>query len=142
MSILYIVGTIAGQRVAIDAGRVGSVIDVAEIVPIPLAPLHLLGLCAVRSQILTVIDPAVLFGALPDRTPRRAITLQLSGQHYAVAMTQIEDVIPCDGNILPTDPSIGEAWDGLAAGTIETTLGLALLITPESLICAPMDRAA
>ena len=59
---LYLIGMIAGRRVAIDAALVDSVIEVADVQPVPGAAEGILGLAALRSRVLTVVDCAVALG--------------------------------------------------------------------------------
>ena len=56
MTDLAVFARIGDRRVAFDARGVEAVIDLGAIVPVPLAPLHIRGLAAVRSHVLTVVD--------------------------------------------------------------------------------------
>ena len=62
MSELLLMCIIGGHRAAIPAIRVQSVIEIEEITPIPGVPSFILGLTALRSQALTVIDCSAALG--------------------------------------------------------------------------------
>ena len=62
MNDLLLMCLIAGRRAAIPAALVQSVIEIDQITPIPGAPDFILGLTAMRSQALTVIDCQIALG--------------------------------------------------------------------------------
>ena len=77
MSGLYLIAAIAGRLVAIDSNQVDSVVDIGEIIPVPLSSSEVRGLAALRSRVVTVIDTCVALGLPPSVTPpvRAVITL-------------------------------------------------------------------
>ena len=66
MNELLLICLIAGRRAAISATRVLSVIEVEAITPIPRTPEFIVGVTALRSQALTVIDCRVALGFPPS----------------------------------------------------------------------------
>ena len=56
MNELLLVVTIAGERVALSAAAVESVVELDTLIPVPRAAPHVAGLSALRSRVLTVID--------------------------------------------------------------------------------------
>ena len=56
MNELLLVVTIAGERVALPAAAVESVVELDTLIPVPRAAPHVAGLSALRSRVLTVID--------------------------------------------------------------------------------------
>ena len=56
MSSLLLIVTIAGERVALSAGAVESVVELDTLIQVPRAPPHVAGLSTLRSRVLTVID--------------------------------------------------------------------------------------
>ena len=56
MNELLLIVTIAGQRVALPADAVESVVELDTLIPVPRAAPHVAGLSALRSRVLTVID--------------------------------------------------------------------------------------
>ena len=55
MNELLLIVTIAGQRVALPAAAVESVVELDTLIPVPRAACHVAGLSALRSRVLTVI---------------------------------------------------------------------------------------
>jgi purine-binding chemotaxis protein CheW len=134
MSILVLIATIAGQRVAIDAARIESVVDLWQVVPVPMAPAHVLGLAAVRSRVLTVVDAAAAVGLRAGGTGNRALVMDVEGHSYALRVDAVCDVTAAVGAAMPFDPAAGENWAGIATSTIDTEFGFALMIDPARLI--------
>jgi purine-binding chemotaxis protein CheW len=134
VSILVLIATIAGQRVAIDAARIESVVDLWQVVPAPMAPDHVLGLAAVRSRVLTVIDAAAAVGLRATESGNRALVMDVDGHSYALRVDAVCDVTAAVGAVMPFDPAAGENWSGVATSTIDTEFGFALMIDPARLI--------
>jgi len=131
---LYVIAVIAGQRIALDAANVAAVVDLTNIVPVPLAPPHVLGLCALRSLILTVVDLAGSLGQPPEKVSRRAITMEIAGHHYAFVVSSVEHVEPSIEKPQPVDASIGANWTAAVSARVQTESGTALLLEPDRLM--------
>jgi len=134
MSNLYLIATVAGQKVACDAAHVQSVIDVDAIVPVPLAQPHIAGLCAVRSLVYTVIDVATAAGAPSEMASRRAIVVTHGGHNYALRVRGVDDVFTTEEPAQPLDYGVGAGWLALCSGYIATADGMALVFEPERVI--------
>jgi purine-binding chemotaxis protein CheW len=139
---LVLIATIGGERVAIDAAVIESVVDLWQVVPVPLAAEHVIGIAAVRSRVLTVIDAAAAVGLRAKATGNRAIIIDAGGHHYALRVDAIAEVIAPSGPIMPFEASIGEKWADVAIGTVDTPYGYAVLIDPALLIAGPLAEAA
>ncbi|GMM93482.1 chemotaxis protein CheW [Qipengyuania sp. MTN3-11] len=144
MSQLLLMCWIAGRRVAVPALRVRSVIDVDTIIPIPRSPDHVVGLTALRSQVLTVIDcrSSLGFGPAGEISGMRAAVVEQEGHAYALLLEDASDVEEAE-----TEPEIlpggfGEIWNRVAEGMVETATGPALVVAIEKLIAGPMKAAA
>lgn len=142
MSMLVLIATIAGQRVAIDAAKIESVVDLWQVVPVPLAGEHVVGLAAVRSRVMTVIDAAAAVGLRAKATGNRALVVETGGHSYALRVDAIEDVTASIGAVQPFDVSAGANWAGVASASIDTEYGFALLIDPANLIAGMFAEAA
>lgn len=139
---LVLIAIVAGSRVAIDSGRIGSVVDLVNVVPVPLAPSHVAGIGAVRSRVLTVIDAAAAVGLKAKTDSRRAIVLEIDGHQYALLVDAIIDVVLPLGPVMPFDPGFGLNWAESAFGTIDTPHGFALLVDPGRIVAGPLALAA
>jgi purine-binding chemotaxis protein CheW len=137
-----LVATIAGERVAIDAAAIESIVDLWQVVPVPLSADHIIGLAAVRSRVLTVVDAAAAVGLRAKVTGNRAIVVEIAGHRYALRVDAILEVVAPLGTLVEFESSIDDKWRGVAAGTIDTEHGFAALIDPAALIAGPLTAAA
>lgn len=142
MSELVLVATIAGECVAIDASVIEAVVDLWQVVPVPLAAEHVIGVAAVRSRVLTVIDAAAAVGLRAKATGNRAIIIDTGGHRYALRVDAIADVVAPTGDMMPFEGRIGDNWRRVAKGTFDTPQGFAVLIDPALLIAGPLAEAA
>lgn len=136
MNSLLVMALIAERRCAFPAPDVRSVIELGEITPVPRTPDYIIGLTAVRSQALTVIDcrTAIGFHAEEFTLDHRAIVASYDGDPYALRVDAIEDI--CSAVSEPGDVpgGFGEQWSSVANGLVETRVGPALLLNLEALI--------
>jgi purine-binding chemotaxis protein CheW len=139
MSNLLLIVTIAGERVAISATSVDSVVQVEDLVPVPRAPAHLAGLAALRSRVLTAIDcrAALGLGETEIRPLHDAIVVEEDGHPYALLVDGVEDVIEHDGELQPLRGARSEGWARAATGMLELDGRLALCLKPAALIAGP-----
>ena len=96
MNELLLVVTIAGERVALPAAAVESVVELESLIPVPRAAPHVAGLSALRSRVLTVID-CMRSLELGDTDCsdgiREAAVVELDGQHYSLIFDLVEDIV-------------------------------------------------
>jgi len=133
MDALYLIATIAGQPVAIESARVDSVVDLAAITPVPLAAAHIAGLAALRSKVITVIDPATALGVRPAGqkvVKGRAVVMAVDGHQFGVLVDSVEDVTTIAAEPHPVRAPLGEGWAKVALGAIEYHDETLLLIDP------------
>lgn len=144
MSGLLVLAEIAGRRCAFRAEDVQSVIDVGEITPVPRAPDFVLGLAALRSQALTVIDCRSAIGqdAATFPTDQRAAVVRVEGHSYALRLDRIDDVASARGNVNAVAGGFGPQWNRVAHGMVETDRGAALLLDIAALIAGPRENGA
>ena len=116
MNELLLMCMIAGRRAAIPAIRVQSVIEIAEITPIPGAPSFIRGLTALRSQALTVIDCPVALGLEPGETPaqQRAAVVDIEGHLYALLVDAAYDVGEARSEPIEVPGGFGPGWQAAA----------------------------
>lgn len=143
MTQLLLMCSIAGRRAAIPTGRVLSVIEIEAVTPIPMTPAFIVGLTALRSQALTVIDCRVSLGFAPSDSVlgSRAAVIEHEGHRYALMVDEAYDVAEPLSEPVPVPGGFGEGWRHAATGMIETENGPALLVDVEQLILGPRDIA-
>ncbi|GAA4041328.1 hypothetical protein GCM10022281_22890 [Sphingomonas rosea] len=140
MNELLLVVEIAGQRVAMRAAQVESVVELDTLIPVPRAAEHVAGLSALRSRVLTVICcrrslglPVPEFG---DGILEAAV-VELDGHHYALIVDGVEDVVEAAGDPTPVRAAMGEGWERVSSGMVETEEGALLLVDVAALIGGP-----
>jgi purine-binding chemotaxis protein CheW len=130
MSGMLLQCVIAGKKVAIPAEDIQSVIELGPVTPVPRAPAHILGLTALRSQALTVVDCAKALGlAAPECSQEsRAVVIKADEHLYALVVEEANSVAKISGDIAPLAGGFGEEWERIAKGIVETGEGPHLLI--------------
>ena len=144
MTDMFLVAELAGIRVALPAVEVRSVIEVAALTPVPLAPPYIAGLTAVRSQAITVIDTRAALGFAPRGTcaEQLAAVVMLNGLSYALLLDAVHDVKSCTTPTATVSGGYGEGWDQVALGMMELEDGPALLIDPFAFVSGKDRQAA
>lgn len=144
MNQLLLMCLIAGRRAAIPTDRVLSVIEIEAVTPIPATPDFIVGLTALRSQALTVIDCRVSLGFAPsDRVIGcRAAVIEHEGYRYALLVDEAFDVAEALSEPVQVAGGFGEGWLAAAKGMVETESGPALLVDVEQLLLGPQRAAA
>lgn len=145
MNELLLIVTIAGQRVALPANAVESVVELDTLIPVPRAPAHVAGLSALRSRVLTVIDcmRSLELGTsdCSDKI-REAAVVEFDGHHYALIVDVVEDVVEAVGDPSPVRAAMGPGWERVSRGMVESEAGPLLLIDVAALISGVEARAA
>jgi purine-binding chemotaxis protein CheW len=142
---LLLVVTIAGQRVALPAEAVSSVVELDALIPVPRAAPHIAGLSALRSRVLTVIDckRSLELGLSGEATgPQEAAVVEVDGHHYALLVDTVEDVVEAVSDPVAVRAAMDAGWARVASGVVETAGGPLLLIDVAALISGPESRAA
>lgn len=139
MTRLVLLARIAGQRVAFDATAIEAVVDIVDVLPVPFAPERVLGLSAIRSQVVTVIDCAVAVGGRSSARGR-ALIAAIDGHRYALRVDAVEDVVST-GSATPFDKStttdlMNASWRSIATGRFELADGFAVSVDPALLVGA------
>ena len=147
MSQLLLIVSIAGSRVAFPSAAIESVVELDTLIPVPRAAPHVAGLSALRSRVLTVID-TVRSLDLGDSDCsdgiREAAVVEYDGHHYALIVDTVEDVVEALSDPAPIRAAMGEGWERVSLGMVETEEGPLLLIDVAALIAGtpPEARAA
>lgn len=136
MGELVLITQIAGRRVAIRSRDIQSVVELEAVVHVPMAPDFVLGLTALRSRALTVIDARAALGVTCDlATPdTRAAVVDVAGHSYALVVDRVCDVVESiEAKEMPAT-TLGPEWDRVASAMVETPTGPALLIDVAALV--------
>jgi purine-binding chemotaxis protein CheW len=143
---LYLIGAVAGRRVAIDSAPVDSVIEITAVQPVPGAAPGILGLAALRSRVLTVVDCAIALGldaaARPQGVPLPTIVLEIDSYLYGLVVDRVDDVITADHAMMAAGAPLGGPWSAVTAGVIEIAGSALPVIEPAAILAAMSARAA
>ena len=138
---LLLIVTIAGQRVALPADAVESVVELDTLIHVPRVQPHVAGLSALRSRVLTVIDcrRSLELGAteLNDGELHEAAVVELDGHHYALTVDAVEDVVEAQSDPVPMRAAMGSGWERVSQGMVETEEGPLLLVDIAALVAGP-----
>jgi purine-binding chemotaxis protein CheW len=109
-----------------------------------MAPDFILGLTALRSQALTVIDCRVSLGFPSSEriTGSRAAVVEQDGHRYALLVDEAFDVVEALSEPTQMPGGFGEGWQNAARGMVETDSGPALLIDVEQILLGPAPTLA
>jgi purine-binding chemotaxis protein CheW len=80
-----------------------------------------------------------------DRTgePLEAAVTEVDGHHYALIVDGVEDVLEALSDPTPVRAAMGEGWERVATGMVETEEGALLLVDVAALVTGPeASRAA
>ena len=145
MNELLLVVTIAGERVALLADAVESVVELDTLIPVPRAAVHIAGLSALRSRVLTVIDcKRSLELGVTDCSEgiREAVVVELEGHYYALIVDVVEDVVEALSDPSTVRAAMGGGWERVSAGMVETETGPLLVLDVAALIAGAEAKAA
>jgi purine-binding chemotaxis protein CheW len=135
MSGLFLMARVAEEAVAIASEQVGSVVELSAITPVPLAARHVLGLAALGSWLVTVIDTPVAIG-LPcsSAAMRHAVVVAVEGHDYALVVDALADVIALDVQPLTATGGIPPVWAAVTAGAAAGEDGPILVLDPAAIL--------
>lgn len=137
MTTLLLIVSIAGERVALPASEVESVVELDGVVPVPRSAPHVAGLSALRSRVLTVIDAKRSLDLGDSECGdglREAVVAELDGHHYALIVEDVEDVVEALSEPTPVRGTMQAGWERVALGMVETEAGPILLVDVAALV--------
>ena len=144
MAELLLIVRLAGERVALPAADVESVVEIESLTPVPGAAGHVAGLAALRSRVLTVID--CLASLDPSRRlpadSAEAVMTVVDGHPYALLVEAVEDVVEASGERRPAAASLAPEWRRIGRAMVEAEGDLLLVADVEALIAGPAREAA
>lgn len=144
MNNLYLIVTIAGNRVALPATAVESVVEIDRIDPVPLVADHVAGLFALRSRVMTVIDSraSVNLGRFAWEGTAEAVIVNCEGHGYAILVENVDDVVEVTASVAPSRAVLSSGWARVSTGTIEVHGEALLVVDPVKLIEQPLTAIA
>ena len=145
MNDMLLVVMLAGRRAVLPAIAVNSVIELAEVTPVPRSAGHVAGLAALRSRPLTLIDCALSLGAGHEPTdPQkcRAVVVEHEGHLYGLLVEAADDMVAALSEPGPLGADPGPGWSRVATGRVETEAGALPFLDIGALIAGPDESLA
>ncbi len=145
MNEMLLVIVLAGRRAVLPAIVVNSVIELAEVTPVPRTAAHVLGLAALRSRPLTLIDCAASLGvgrAQADLGESRAVVVEHEGHLYGLLVDAADDIVAALSEPGPLGADPGPGWSRIATGRVETEAGALPFLDIAALIAGPDESLA
>lgn len=142
MSELLLVVTIGGRRAAVRASEVQSVIELEAMTPVPRAPAYVMGMAALRSRALTVINCARSL-ALPETGPNQdaarpvTVVVEHDGHLYGLLVDAVDDVVESHDGLSELRANPGHGWKQASLGVTESPLGPLIVLDPVMLVGGP-----
>ena len=127
------------------AASVESVVELDTLIPVPRAAPHIAGLSALRSRVMTVVDcMRSLDLGVTDCSDgiREAAVVELDGHHYALIVDLVEDVVEALSEPQAVRAAMGDGWERVSQGMVETETGPLLLVDVGALIAGAEAKAA
>lgn len=141
---LYLIVRIAGQRVALLADPVESVVEIDAISAVPRVPPHIAGLAALRSRVLTIVDclESLALGRSARSGVLCTVIVTVDAHQYGLLVDEVLDVVTIVGAPRSVHLALGPGWSRAASGLVEHAGEALLLLDPGALIAGPDMRAA
>jgi len=139
MKTLMLIVRMADETVALPADLVESVVEIEAMSQIPLAPPQFAGLAALRSRVVTIVDPRAALGDVSCAPPMpfSAVIVQIEGHPYGIIVDDVVDVLEPDGPVRPANGMAGSRWAATALGTVVIEDRQYLLVDPAGLVAGP-----
>ena len=135
MTGLYLVARIADQAVAIASGGTNSAVELQGITPVPRAPRAVLGLAALRSWVVTVIDTPLAIGlSRSSRGSKHAVAVTVEGHDYALLVDGSATVVPLEAQPLGASEDLPLAWRRVASGAATREGARILILDPAAVL--------
>jgi len=138
MDRLMLIVRIADEIVALPSAAIESVVEIETMGQVPLAPPHVAGLAALRSRVVTIIDPRAVLGIAPAEIatalPFSAVVVTIDGHPYGIMVDEVLDVLEADGPPRRANGLGASRWQAVATGTVIIADRQHLLIDPAALI--------
>ena len=108
----------AGRTFGLPVEAIQTVFEIVAVTPVPLAPMAVLGLVNLRGKIVTAISlrRRLLGDPKAVETSALAVGIEQGGEHFALIVDEVGDVIALDGGTaIDIPPHLGAAGAKIAA---------------------------
>jgi purine-binding chemotaxis protein CheW len=126
---------VRGRRYACALSAVREIVPFGRVTRLPGAPPAVAGVCNVRGVVVTVLDLGLrLGGDAVDRAEGAVLLLEHGGKVLGAGVDDLQDVlVPTDG-VQPPPDAPAPGTEGVVAGVVMTTDGVAVVLDPAALV--------
>ena len=143
MNNLYLIVEASGTRLAIPATDVTTVMICGKIVRAPQTPSFVAGLAAMRSDVITVVDPlaAIHGGAANVSKDSTLVAVSIEGHFYGLAVDDVIDAIEVEESPKRTGVAMAKGWHAVSIGVIDFD-GETILVIDTAKLVGSFEQAA
>ena len=144
MAELFLIAYIDGCRVAIDSGRIESIVHVPEIIFVPRSDPSIAGLFALRSRVLTLIDSQYSVTGTRRQLGKGclAVVVEISGHHYGLAVDKVEDVVSISDEVIQRSINPSAKWKSIVSNIAQVGENLVMILDPSKMVRGDQVLAA
>lgn len=140
----YVTFQLGSQLFGISIDQAHEVFGAAQITRVPRAPSAIMGLLNLRGRVVTAICLRTLLNIQGEGAPsseRTAIGIEHNGEHFALVVDEIGDVLRLQTDGLEATPiHLDEHWQSLSCGVHRLDRGILVVLDPNRMIGS--DRLA
>ncbi len=136
MAELYLIAYIDGCRIAINSGRIESIVQIPEIIFVPRTDPSIAGLFALRSRVLTLIDSQYFVTGNRQQLAKGclAVVVEISGHHYGLAVDKVEDVVSISDEVIQKSISPSSKWKPIVSDIAQVDDHLVMILDPAKMV--------
>jgi purine-binding chemotaxis protein CheW len=136
MAELYLIAYIDGCRIAINSGRIESIVQIPEIIFVPRTDPSIAGLFALRSRVLTLIDSQYFVTGNRQQLAKGclAVVVEISGHHYGLAVDKVEDVVSISYEVIQKSISPSSKWKPIVSDIAQVDDHLVMILDPAKMV--------
>jgi purine-binding chemotaxis protein CheW len=136
MTALFLIAHLGGSRVAIESGAVESIVNVPEIVSVPMCDPSVVGIFALRSRVLTLIDTQLLITSVPQSANKGALAIvtEIAGHQYGLLVDKVDDVVAITDGQIETKITPPPAWARYVRNIATTDGELVMILNTDALV--------
>lgn len=128
----------------LDVSQVNAIETLSDVVPVPNAANHILGIMNLRGDVLPVYSLRTKFGLqeIPVNDQTKIIVTKSNGVTIAFKVDEVKEIIECDDNKLADFPSIARTQETAYVDRVANHNGrLILLLNQDRLLAAGEAQA-
>jgi purine-binding chemotaxis protein CheW len=134
----YVTFLLGDQLFGISIAQAHEVFAANQITRVPSAPQAIMGLLNLRGRVVTAVCLRTLLripGDADASTERTAIGVEHKGEHFALVVDEIGDVLrlPVEG-LEDTPIHLDEQWQALSCGVHRLDTGILVVLDPNRMI--------